>query len=240
MVQDGRPLEIHIPIGRFSEGGGSGPRGPFGPFGPFASGSGSREAQQSKSEEKNRIEKLFRDIVNVEPSASSDDQAGSSERRRIIYIQDATAMASTFEQWFPSLKAAVKARRSQAEGDAAGRSYPTTIVLGCNPSLLHVAPNMRKEEVNAAAAAAAAQSAYNQPTSGIGFAISANPMLRAALSSSLGGPFGGGAGILERRGRDGELWMSSEEDDVIGRRARLGKRLKGFNSQSERWVPQIS
>jgi hypothetical protein len=237
VVQEGQPIEIHVPFSPFGANGtSSGQRGVAGPFGFIGGPAGSREAQQGKTDESSRVERLFQDIVNVESKTTSHNRPSSSQRRRIIYVQDATAMASTFDQWFPALKEAVRARRTQSDPDGADpRLNPTTIVLGCNPSLLHVAPNMRKEAANVAAAAAAAQSGGGSPVGTVGIGISASPAVMRLLSGS-GGLFGNVGSSGSRRDQDDELWMSSDEDDVTGRRVRLGKRLKSISSQTERYV----
>ncbi len=218
-MQEGQPVEFHIPIpAAFALPGGRGMRGPFGARGA--------PRDRAGDEDMARVDQLFKDIVNIEEKAVPSEQPSSSQRRRIIYVQDASAMASTFDQWFPSLCAAVKARRSPH--DTSGETLqPTTIVLGCNPSLLHVGPNIRQEQAKAAdAMAAQGQGGPMGPGTTVGPAVL---RLLSNASSIFGGPLGADG---QRWNQDG-LWMSSAEDDVTGRRVRLGKRLKALNGAFE-------
>jgi hypothetical protein len=75
---------------------------------------------------------FFDKVVNYEPT----------DRGRIILLESATAMASTFETWWPSFLEAVRRRRGTKE-----LVHPTTVVLSCAPSLLPV-HNGRDEEIS--------------------------------------------------------------------------------------------
>jgi hypothetical protein len=181
---------------------------------------------------KTKIDKLMSDIVNVTDqrnhNAPESSKQGAQVRRRIIYIQDAVAMASTFDQWFPSLLKAVRARRraglSSKESNLAV-SQPTTIVLGCTPSILHVSENLRVKRETEAMAEEGKQAA----------ALPDRPPMPPALMNLLNGLRRGGSSGGSENAAD-EAWKGSEEDDVLGRRTRLKKRLKRFRLSDERYV----
>lgn len=66
-------------------------------------------------------------------------------QRRIILLESSTAMSSTFDTWWPSFVEAVRRRRSNAgprssrgKAKQAELRNPTTVILSCTPSFLHV------------------------------------------------------------------------------------------------------
>lgn len=187
--------------------------------------------EQTRRRNKAKVEKLFNDIVNVTDQrhrkAPESSSQGAQIKPRIIYIQDAVAMASTFDQWFPALLKAVRSRRRAglASNEAQQNvSRPTTIVLGCSPSLLHTGTNLRaKSESDAMAAEDQANAATERP-----------PMPPALMNFLNGIRKGGKSGAGGASNDVGEPWKGSEEDDVIGRKRRLKRRLRRFRLSDER------
>lgn len=216
VFQIGQPFEIAIPF-----------PGQGGRKAAFPPGMAMMMQQQGKANaERHKIDKLFYDIVNVnaaadaakgedvvpENEAEHDDQKSSTptSKPRIIYVQDATAMSSTFPQWYPSLLSAVRQRR-KTDG-------PTTIVLGCSPSLLHTGPNLSKQKQENAEA----------PPSG-------PPGMPPNLAKLLGSLSRGGPGTQSTdKSRTDQLWMSSAEEDVLGRKRRFERRLRRFKPSNDR------
>lgn len=189
-------------------------------------------AEYSRRMNKNKIDKLMSDIVNVTDqrnhTAPESSRQGAQVRRRIIYIQDAVAMASTFDQWFPSLLKAVRARRRAGLANNESShvvSQPTTIVFGCTPSILHTSENMRARRESEATAEETHQAG----------ATPDRPPMPPGLMNLLNGLRGGGSNGRRENAAD-EAWRGSEEDDVLGRKTRLKKRLKRFRLSDERYV----
>lgn len=189
-------------------------------------------AEYTRRMNKNKIDKLMSDIVNItgqrNHSTPESSKQGAQVRRRIIYVQDAVAMASTFDQWFPSLLKAVRARRRAGlANNESGHvvSQPTTIVLGCTPSILHTSENMRARREHEATAE------ESNPTA----AAPDRPPMPPALVNLLNNLRGGGSNGRRENAAD-EPWKGSEEDDVLGRKTRLKKRLKRFRLSDERYV----
>jgi hypothetical protein len=77
----------------------------------------------------------------------------SEGQRRIILLESSTAMSSTFDIWWPSFVEAVRRRRSNA-GARSGRGKakqaelrnPTTVILSCTPSFLHVGSDVAQTQ----------------------------------------------------------------------------------------------
>lgn len=222
----GQPIEISLPML-----GGPAFQPSMSPL-PTQSALGEQYVRQMN---KGKVEKLMSDIVNVTDkrshTAPESSSQGAQVRPRVIYIQDAVAMASSFEDWFPALlKAVRRRRRTGVDGKEMQHTVtrPTTIVLGCTPSLLHTSVNLRaKKNSEALASAAETDSPVTNDRPPI-------PPALANFLSSLrsGGKQGNGGSSNE----DEELWKGSEEDDVLGRKTRLKRRLRRFRLSDERYV----
>ncbi|KAJ9098614.1 hypothetical protein QFC21_004261 [Naganishia friedmannii] len=221
----GQPIEISLPMPA-----GSAFSPPSGM--PVVMMKGDMADEHIRRRNKAKIEKLFSDIVNVADqrhhNAPESSSQGAQIRPRIIYIQDAVAMASTFNEWFPALLKAVRARRRAGLApnetqQAVSRS--TTIVLGCSPSVLHTGANLRaKSESDAMAAEDQANATTTE-----------RPPMPPALMNFLNGIRKGGKSGSGGASNDvGEPWKASEEDDVVGRKRRLKRRLRRFRLSDER------
>ena len=182
---------------------------------------------------KAKVEKLMADIVNVTDQrnhmAPESSSQGAQVRPRIIYIQDAVAMASTFQDWFPALLKAVRARRRTGLPPNEAQhavTRPTTIVLGCTPSILHSSVNLRAKK-NSEALASAAE---NDST-----VMADRPPIPPALANFLSSLRGGKQGTSGTSSEAEELWKGSEEDDILGRKTRLKRRLRRFRLSDERY-----
>ncbi|KAJ9122520.1 hypothetical protein QFC22_001949 [Naganishia vaughanmartiniae] len=220
----GQPIEISLPMP-----GGSAFSPP--PGMPVVMMKGDMADESTRRRNKAKVEKLFSEIVNVADqryhNAPESSSQGAEIRPRVIYIQDAVAMASTFDQWFPALLKAVRARRRAglASNEAQQNVLrPTTIVFGCSPSLLHTGANLRaKSESDAMAAEDQAN------------AVTDRPPIPPALMNFLNGiRKGGKSGGVNASNDVGEPWKGSEEDDVVGRKRRLKRRLRRFRLSDER------
>lgn len=136
------------------------------------------------------------------------NQSSSIESaRRIIVLESIESMATTFDQWWPSLVEAVRRRRGEkAKGKKSTLTLakPTTIVFASAPSLLlpHTSPS--------AASSKEQESAVK----------TLHPMLQE-IADRLGG-------TVETKVENNDnnpLWWASEEVDKTGRRERNGRRL---------------
>ncbi|KAJ9106845.1 hypothetical protein QFC19_002973 [Naganishia cerealis] len=218
----GQPIEISLPMP-----GGSAFSPPAGVPVMMMKADVADEAARKRNRAK--VDKLFSDIVNVTDqrhhTAPESSSQGAQIKPRIIYIQDAVAMASTFDQWYPALLKAVRSRRRAGiASNEAGVSRPTTIIFGCSPSLLHTGPNLRaKSETDALAAEDQTNVATDRP-----------PVPPALMNFLNGLRKGGKSGNNGSANDMGEPWKGSEEDDVVGRKRRLKRRLRRFRLSDER------
>lgn len=225
----GQPIEISLPMP-----GGQG----FPPGMPSIMIKEELGAEFTRRMNRTKVDKLMSDIINVTDrrnhTAPESSRQGAQIRPRIIYIQDAVAMASTFDQWFPSLLKAVRARRRAgvaADERAEVVTQPTTIILGCTPSILHTSANLRAKHESESMAEADNQAGTTAE----------RPSIPPALMNFLNGlRKGGNAANSGTANATGELWKGSEEDDVIGRKTRLKKRLRRFRLSDERYAASLS
>ena len=219
------PFEIAIPIGSGGGGGGGigggqgggGARMGLGGSSSSTGGIGFEEPREVGSErDKEMLRRVFRELVDLpRKHTSSTSSTPSGPQPRIILVSRATAMSSSFSTWWWALTNAVKARNARGE--------PTTIVLSLTPSFLHLGPNLSlpppKPPVEAA------ENPGLPP--GLGELVKAMKRMREA-SSGAGGQGGQGGK------REDEAWKGSEEDDKVGRKKRLRRRLASFQLGDER------
>ena len=209
------PFEIAIPVG----GSGNNPSGMRGGPGMLGGGGpvmiGMDEARDVGSErDKEGTRQVFQEVVDLGENDDDDSKVepGRGTRPRIIYVQHSTAMNASFSSWWWALTRAVRKR------NLAGK--PTTIVLSCTPSFLHLGANL-----SLPAPAAPAEPAENPGLPpGLGELMKAMKRMRE-------GPGGGSAGGGKK---EDEFWKGSEEEDKVGRRKRSKRRLAGFQLGDER------
>ena len=185
-------------------------------------GIGFEEPREVGSErDKEMMRRVFREIVDLPrtSTAASDDKPVDDSRQpqpRIILVSRATAMSSSFPTWWWALTQAVKTRNARG-------GQPTTIVLSLTPSFLHLGPNLSlpppKPPVEAVD--------HSGLPPGLGELVKAMKRMREA-SSGAGGSGGQGGGKKED-----EVWKGSEEDDKVGRKRRLRRRLACFQLGDE-------
>jgi hypothetical protein len=138
------------------------------------------------------------------------EQGVEDERKRILLLESTESMASSFDEWWPSLLEAVRRRRRVEIPQGKGKSptiklaRPTTIILSSSPSLLlsHTSPPTPPREESEAAAR------------------SLHPMLQE-IADRLGGT----VETKVEHHDSGPLWWGSMETDECGRNERDGKRL---------------
>lgn len=175
-------------------------------------------------EERRELDLLFESLVNVEGDSSPGKVAG---KRRVVYIQDAAAMSTTFRDWWPSLIKAVQKRRTFTDTPSTGTetngkieiSHPTTIVLGITPSLLHAGHDLSSTPCDFVPSPESPGSNNASPSQSKESDVS--PPSRVLLPRPLD------------PSQIGDLWTSSEESDVLGRHIRLAKRLESFKLSDE-------
>lgn len=218
------PFEIAIPVGGNPGGlggGGGGGRTGMGMMAVSGGGQvgiGMDEPRDVGSEvDKEGMRRVFQELVDLDGVSGQNGDAEQKTKPRIIFVQHSTAMNASFSSWWWALTRAVRLR------NASGK--PTTIVLSCTPSFLHLGPNL-----SLPAPAAPAEPAENPGLPpGLGELMKAMKRMRE-------GP-GGGAGGQGKK--EDEFWKGSEEEDKVGRRKRLRKRLAGFQLGDERCVREF-
>ena len=167
--------------------------------------------------DKEGMRRVFQELVDLDSIPGKNGDVEEKTKPRIIFVQQSTAMNASFSSWWWALTRAVRLR------NASGK--PTTIVLSCTPSFLHLGPNL-----SLPAPAAPAEPAENPGLPpGLGELMKAMKRMRE-------GP-GGGAGGQGKK--EDEFWKGSEEEDKVGRRKRLRKRLAGFQLGDERCVREF-
>jgi hypothetical protein len=131
----------------------------------------------------------------------------SEGRRRIILLESSTAMSSTFDIWWPSFVEAVRRRRSNSAARS-GRSKaklaelrnPTTVILSCSPSFLHVGSDLAQPQTEAA----------------------------QTFASSIAAKLGGVVETPSDAGP--QIWWAGDESDEEGRLQRDQDRLEALRS----------
>lgn len=189
-----------------------------------------RTSASETSESHEKWRQYFQQIINV-PIGGKDEQM----RRRIIFLNNSETMAETFHEWWPALAQAVRERRgggkapvikqrkgarkpSQEETTRLVR--PTTIVLGCAPSMLRV--NRRDS---------AARSADSDDPNSLSTHLRA---LQARMEERLDELK---EDIQERTAERPALWWSSVEKNTTERAAREDFRLRELATRPETVYP---
>ena len=166
--------------------------------------------------------KYFEKVINQ----TSSQDVSSTSKRRIILLESVPAMASTFEEWWPSLVEAVRLRRcGQKCGKSSTRKKdnvranktllnPTIIMLSAPPSLL--LPHT------------AAPIPSTIHSKGEDFNHPIHPMLQEIASR-----YGGSVETKFEGTDDALLWWGSEEADCSGRQRRNEGRLSAIMDEGK-------
>ena len=145
---------------------------------------------------------------------------GKASTKRIILLENVESMASTFDEWWPSLVEVVRRRRGDEDWqrkwqfsnkDSNRRppaQKPTTIIFSSSPSVLRSQTCPPMPTINQTAAAA---------NSNI------HPMLQE-IAERIGGTVEGKVESNDNM----PLWWGSEESDSVGRRERESRRLSAL------------